>query len=107
MAGAATRHATRLASTLAADPEHIAASFAADRGLMLAEAAVFSLARTMPRPEAEARVKEAVKAALRDGTTLAEALAEQGTPVPDLAPAAHTGEAAAQADHFAARAASS
>ncbi len=107
MAGAATRHATGLASSLAADPDRIAATFAADRGLMLAEAAVFALARTMPRPEAEARVKEAVKSALRDGTTLSKSLAGQGTPVPDLAPAAHTGEAAAQADHFAARAASS
>jgi 3-carboxy-cis,cis-muconate cycloisomerase len=107
MAGAATRHAAALAGTLAAHPDQIAATFAADRGLMLAEAAVFALARDMPRPEAEARVKDAVRAALRDGCTLAEALAGQGVPVPGLDPAAHTGEAAAQADHFAALAAGS
>ena len=55
-AGAATRHALALAETLAAHPERIAATFAADRGLMLAEAAVFALAERMPRPEAQALV---------------------------------------------------
>jgi 3-carboxy-cis,cis-muconate cycloisomerase len=79
-AGAATRHALELAETLAAHPERIAATFAADRGLMLAEAAVFVLAERMPRPEAQALVGEAVKAAEAQGT-LAEALAAR---VPEL-----------------------
>ena len=61
-AGAATRHALALAETLEAHPERIAATLAADRGLMLAEAAVFALAERMPRPEAQALVGEAVKA---------------------------------------------
>ena len=37
-------------------PTRIAATFAADRGLMLAEAAVFALAERMPRPEAQTLV---------------------------------------------------
>ena len=103
-AGAATRHALALAETLAANPERIAATFAADRGMMLAEAAVFALAETMPRPEAQAAVYAAVAAARGEGTTLAEALAGQ---VPDrdwaalLDPARHTGEAADLVDRLA------
>ena len=42
--------------------------------MMMAEAAVFALAEEMPRPEAQALVTAAVKAAGRDGS-LAEALA--------------------------------
>lgn len=102
--GAATRHAANLAAGLSADADRIAATFAADQGLMLAEAAVFALAETMPRPEAEARVREAIGLARRDGLDLTEALAAGGTPVPGLAAAAAIGEAAAQADHFAERA---
>jgi 3-carboxy-cis,cis-muconate cycloisomerase len=102
--GAATRHALALATTLAANPEAIAATFAADRGLMLAEAAVFALAARMPRPEAQALVGAAVKAAGRDRATLAEALAAR---VPDMSwreildPARQTGEAAALVDRLA------
>ncbi len=59
-AGGATRLALGMAEALAAHPDRIAATFAADRGLMLAEAAVFALAERMPRPEAQALVAEAV-----------------------------------------------
>jgi 3-carboxy-cis,cis-muconate cycloisomerase len=103
-AGAATGHARALAGSLAAHPARIAAGFAADRGLMLAEAAVFALAARMPRPEAQALVGEAVKAAERDGATLEEALAAR---VPDVAwrailvPARQTGEAAALVNELA------
>lgn len=102
-AGAATRHALALASTLAAHPDRIAATFAADRGLMLAEAAVFALAERMPRPEAQKLVAAAVKAAEAAGTTLAAALAEDapGTDWPALLdPARHTGDAAALVDRL-------
>lgn len=101
--GAATRHALALAATLAAHPERIAATFAADRGLMLAEAAVFALAGRMSRPEAQKLVSVAVRAAEAAGTTLAAALAEV-VPGPDwpalLDPARHTGDAAALVDRL-------
>ena len=66
-AGGATRLALTMAEGLAAHPDRIAATFAADRGRMLAEAAVFVLAERMPRPEAQALVSEAVRS-LGDGT---------------------------------------
>ena len=101
-AGAATRHALALAETLEAQPERIAATFAADRGLMLAEAAVFALAERMPRPEAQALVGEAVKAAAAGGT-LAEALAARAPEVDwarVLEPARQTGDAEALVDRL-------
>ncbi|MFO1142965.1 MAG: lyase family protein [Amaricoccus sp.] len=103
-AGAATRHALALAGTLAANPERIAATFAADRGMMLAEAAVFALAETMPRPEAQAAVYRAVAAARDKNVTLAEALAAQvpGRAWADiLDPSRHTGEAKELVDRLA------
>ncbi|SHM52871.1 3-carboxy-cis,cis-muconate cycloisomerase [Paracoccus solventivorans] len=73
---AALRIGCALAATLAPRPDRIAASFAADRGRMAAEAAGFLLARTMPRERALAIVAQAL-AQLDDGkaATLAEALA--------------------------------
>jgi 3-carboxy-cis,cis-muconate cycloisomerase len=98
--GAATRLAAELAAGLSAEGDRIAATFAADQGLMLAEAAVFALAESLPRPDAEARVKEAIGIARRHGLSLPEALAAGGLPVPGLTPLASIGEAGAQADHF-------
>lgn len=64
-----------LARTLRANPAQIEAAFAADRGMMLAEAAGFLLAREMPRPQALKIVAEALAAMQADTTlTLAEAL---------------------------------
>lgn len=73
---AALRIGCALAATLAPRPDRIAASFAADRGRMAAEAAGFLLARTMPRERALAIVAQAL-AQLDTGkaATLAEALA--------------------------------
>ena len=91
-----------LAGSLAAHPERIAATFAADRGMMLAEAAVFALAARMPRPAAQELVAAAVKATDAGGT-LGQALAER---VPDLAwddvldPARQTGDAEALVDRL-------
>ncbi|HVL21345.1 MAG TPA: lyase family protein [Amaricoccus sp.] len=102
-AGAATRHGLALAETLKAHPDRIARTFAGDRGMMMAEAAVFALAEIMPRPEAQALVTAAVKAAGRDGT-LAEALAA-AAPGHDwpalLDPARGTGDAGRIADRLA------
>lgn len=73
-AGAGLRHAIALVGTLQAHPDRIARTFAGDRGMMMAEAAVFALAEDMPRPEAQALVTAAVKAVGREGT-LADGLA--------------------------------
>jgi 3-carboxy-cis,cis-muconate cycloisomerase len=102
-AGAATRHALALAEGLAAHPERIAGTLDADRGLMLAEAAVFALAAAMPRPEAQALVAEAVAAVRAGEATLAVALAARATGIdwPSvLDPARQTGEAAALVDRL-------
>ena len=74
---AALRLAQGLADTLAPVPARIAASFAADRGRMTAEAAGFALARTMPRAAALAMVAEALrKVGATKDLTLADALDE-------------------------------
>lgn len=100
--GSATRHALALVESLVARPERIAATLAANRGLMLAEAAVFILAETMPRPEAQALVTEAARS-VRDVGTLAEALAAR-VPHIDwpavLDPARQTGDAEAMVDRL-------
>lgn len=102
-AGAATRHALALAEGLEVHPSRIAANFATDRGMMMAEAAVFALAETMPRPEAQGLVREAVRAVRDGGGTLAEALAERA-PGRDwreyLEPGRHTGDAGALVDRL-------
>jgi 3-carboxy-cis,cis-muconate cycloisomerase len=100
-AGGATRLALGMVEALAAHAERIAATFAADRGLMLAEAAVFALAERMPRPEAQALVAEAVAAV--DSGTLAEALAARVPEVDwaaSLDPRRLTGDAPALADRL-------
>ncbi|MDP5305985.1 lyase family protein [Paracoccus spongiarum] len=99
--GAALRLALNLAETLAPRPEAIAATFAADRGAMLAEAAGFHLARHMPRAEALRIVGAALADLSADGTeTLAGALSRR-QPGHDwariLAPGDNTGDAEAQA----------
>lgn len=74
---AALRIGCALAGTVAPRPDRIAASFAADRGRMAAEAAGFLLTKTMPRDRALAIVAQAL--AQVDGgkaATLAEALAQ-------------------------------
>lgn len=99
-AASATRHGLALAETLKAHPDRIARTFAGDRGMMMAEAAVFALAETMPRPEAQALVTSAVKAAGANGT-LADALAAAapGHDWPGLLdPARGTGDATRIAD---------
>ena len=96
-AAASLRIGLDLAQTLRADPARIAAGFAADRGMMLAEAAGFALARDMPRGDALAIVAQALRAMQADTTlTLAGALAGLA-PGRDwaeiLSPAGNTGDA--------------
>ncbi len=73
-AAAATAHAWRLAETLEPDPARMRAAIEATNGMMLAEAAAFALARHMPRPEAQALVKDACKRAASGGRHLREVL---------------------------------
>ncbi|WP_116133310.1 adenylosuccinate lyase family protein [Tropicimonas sp. IMCC34043] len=100
--GAALRIGLDLATTLVPRPERIAATFAADRGAMMAEAATFALSRQMPRAEAQRLVAEALRAvAETPDRTLAQALdalAPGGDWTERLRPARQTGEAARQAD---------
>ena len=99
--GAALRVALDLARSLSARSDRIAATFDADRGAMMAEAAGFHLARHMPRDDALKLVGAAL-AELADSKTetLAGALARLA-PGHDwariLAPGANTGDAAVQA----------
>lgn len=72
---ASLRLAQGLAETLTPDPARIAATFAADRGRMCAEAAGHLLSRTLPRAEAQRLVAEALARVGADPTlTLAAAL---------------------------------
>lgn len=73
---AALRIGGDLAESLTPQPDRIAATFAADRGRMGAEAAGFLLSATMPRPEALRLVAEALALVQADeAPTLADALA--------------------------------
>ena len=105
-AAASLRIAQDLAQTLRADPARIAASFAADRGAMMAEAAGFLLARDMPRDQALQIVGQALDALRADPRlTLPEALSAlaPGRDWPALlAPGANLGQAPAIAAQAAA-----
>ncbi|KGM30055.1 lyase family protein, partial [Inquilinus limosus] len=101
-AGAALSHALAVAGSLAVDKARMAGQFEASHGLLLAEAASFALAAHMPRPEAQALVKEAAAKATATGRHLFELLAEMSeAPVDWRAlrdPARHLGAADAFID---------
>ena len=99
--GAALRHVLDLARTLAPDAAAMQAEIAATGGTLLAEAAQFALAAHMPRPQAQALVKDAA-AALGVGEDLVGALRRRVDQPLDWDalgdPARHTGAAAALVD---------
>ncbi|TYO88519.1 lyase family protein [Oceanicella actignis] len=102
------RHAAALAADLRPDPARMAANLGARGGLAMAEAASFALARSLPRPQAQALVKRACAEALARGIALAEALETlHPAPAPEgdwaviLAPERWLGMAPALADRFA------
>ncbi|MCM2562898.1 adenylosuccinate lyase family protein [Lutimaribacter sp. EGI FJ00015] len=64
-------HAQRLAETLTPDPAAMRATLDGGQGLIHAEALSFRLSETMPRPEAQARVKALCKEALAEKRDLA------------------------------------
>ncbi|MCP5155926.1 MAG: 3-carboxy-cis,cis-muconate cycloisomerase [Ectothiorhodospiraceae bacterium] len=76
-AGAALRHATDIASEMTADPARMRENLERSGGLVLAEAATFALAEHMPRPQAQALVKDACKEAIASGRHLRDVLREQ------------------------------
>lgn len=77
--GAALRQSLALLDGLQVDRVKMRANIAATGGLALAEAASFALSAQLPRPEAQALVKEACKEALASGRPLMELLAERTT----------------------------
>jgi 3-carboxy-cis,cis-muconate cycloisomerase len=95
--GAALGHALALVESLEIDRARMRANIAATKGLALAEAASFALSAHLPRPQAQALVKEACKEVLSKGGHLIDLLAERTDAAVDWAalrdPANHLGAA--------------
>ena len=72
LTGGALKHAVYLAENLQVDAAAMSANIANANDVILAEAAVFALAHTMPRPQAEALVKNACVTAVAENTPLVE-----------------------------------
>jgi 3-carboxy-cis,cis-muconate cycloisomerase len=73
--GAALNHAIAVVETLEVDATRMRANLDASNGLILAEAATFALAEHMPRPQAQALVKEACGEVAKSGQSLTKLLA--------------------------------
>jgi 3-carboxy-cis,cis-muconate cycloisomerase len=71
------RHGLYLAENLEVDAGRMRANIEASNGLLLAEAATFALAAHMPRPEAQALVKETCNEVMVKGCHLMDLLAEK------------------------------
>lgn len=69
-AGRALSLASEIARRIAPDAEAMARNLAADNGLIEAEAYTFALARSMPRPEAQAEIKALCAEAVRSNVSL-------------------------------------
>ena len=95
-----------LVDELQPDPEAMLANLCGDHQFAFAEAISFELARTLPRPQAQAEVKQLCAAASSGGASLVE-LMERQYPDVDWAavttPAAQLGDAPRQAAWFVAR----
>lgn len=74
-AAASTRIAARLGPALTPVPHRMKAGVSGGLGVVHAEALCFELAATLPRPEAQARVKALCREAQDTGTPLAELVA--------------------------------
>jgi len=70
LTGGALKHAIELARNMRVDESAMRANIARGRDLILAEAAVFVLAQSMSRPEAEELVKNATRLAVSEGKPL-------------------------------------
>lgn len=104
--GRALTGATDLAQTLEPDTAAMRTHLQAHQGVMFAEACSFALAAHMPRPEAQALVKQACADALTQARHLRDVLAERCEAPIDwdrvFDPAAQAGEAPRHARAFAA-----
>ncbi len=98
--------AQELLSALYPQPDRMRANLDAGSGLIYAEALQFALADRMPRPDAQAAVKELCQQVAAKGGSLAEAALSKWGDDPDLTtiftPEAQLGQAPAQARSFAA-----
>jgi 3-carboxy-cis,cis-muconate cycloisomerase len=74
-AGAALNHAIAVIEELEVDAARMRANLDASNGLILAEAATFALSKHMPRPRAQALVKEACGEVAKSGQQLMKLLA--------------------------------
>jgi 3-carboxy-cis,cis-muconate cycloisomerase len=72
LTGGALKHSAYLAKNLQVDTVAMRANMARANDVILAEAAVFELAKTMPRQKAEVLVKRACSTAIADGKSLIE-----------------------------------
>lgn len=93
-AGACLRHAQDLADTLTIDATAMRANLDLGGGGAMAEAASFALAAQMPRAEAQALLKAAVREAATGGETLAAVLIRRAPPGVDWAAALDPAQAA-------------
>jgi 3-carboxy-cis,cis-muconate cycloisomerase len=78
-AGAALRQSIALIESLEINRDRMRANIEATNGLALAEAASFALSQHLPRPDAQALVKDACKEVLASGRNLIDLLAERST----------------------------
>ena len=81
--GAALAKTEALLGRLAVGIERMRANLGPENGLILAEAATFALAEYMPRPDAQALVKQAARAVIDDGGHLVDALRSRTTATVD------------------------
>lgn len=105
--GRALQLATSLVTQLQPNAERMLANLEAANGLVYAEAISFRLAAEMPRPEAQALVKQLCGDATGKNCSLADLVAERYPNIDWKAlanPGAQLGDAALQAKRFAARA---
>jgi 3-carboxy-cis,cis-muconate cycloisomerase len=72
LAGGALKHAAYLAKNLQVDSQAMRANISNANDVILAEAAVFALAKAMPRPQAEELVKQACAVAVSENKSLIE-----------------------------------
>ena len=72
LTGGALKHGLYLAKNLQVDPKKMRENIARADDVILAEAAVFTLAKTMPRSQADELVKKACGIAVSDGKPLIE-----------------------------------
>ncbi|SMX38023.1 lyase family protein [Maliponia aquimaris] len=102
-ASAALSHTQSLAETLTPDAEAMQATLDATGGLLMAEALSFALAAQMPRPEAQALTKTLCQQARATGTPLAQIAlaAHPDLPAALFDPVAQMGQAPAEARAFA------